>query len=100
MVITDHPAALALRRCVDLPVLWVAPSDDDHGADLAARGLAIRPAVAGRGPICCHPEFTSEVSRVKEQFERLGGLDVTEPFARIREAIGEARRMGVTQRAG
>jgi hypothetical protein len=100
MVITDHPAALELRRGIDLPVLWVAPADDDHGAELAARGLAVRPAASGRGPVCCHPEFAIELPKVKEQFERLGGLDVTEPFARIREAIGEARRMGVTQRAG
>lgn len=100
MVITDHPAALALRRRVDFPVLWVAAPNDDQGADLAARGLAVRPAGPGRGPVCCHPEFAAEVSKVKEQFERLGGLDVNEPFARIREAIGEARRMGVTQRAG
>ena len=26
MVITDHPAALELRRGIDLPVLWVAPA--------------------------------------------------------------------------
>ena len=59
----------------------------------------VRSAASGRGPICAHPDFAAELPKVKEQFERLGGLDVTEPFARIREAIGEARRMGVTQRA-
>jgi hypothetical protein len=100
LVITDHAATLELRRCVDVPVVWVAPLNDDHGADLVARGLAVRPAASGRGPICVHPDFAVEVPKVREQLERLGGLDVTEPFARIREAIGEARRMGVTQRAG
>jgi hypothetical protein len=90
---------LELRRAVDLPVVWVAPPNDERAADLAARGLAVRPAVHGRSPICVHPDFVVEVPKLKEQFERLGGLDMTEPLARIREAIAEARRMGVTQRA-
>src|SRR5947209_4771789 len=99
LVLTDHLAALDLRRNADFPVVWVAPPNDEHAAELAGRGLAVRPAAPGRGPICVHPDFGGEVPQLKEQFERLGGLDVTEPFARIREAIGEARRMGVTQRA-
>jgi hypothetical protein len=36
---------------------------------------------------------------MKELFERLAGLDVAEPFVRICEAVAEARKMGVTQRA-
>jgi hypothetical protein len=28
-----------------------------------------------------------------------GSLDLSEPFARIRDAVGEARKMGVTARA-
>ena len=36
---------------------------------------------------------------MKDLFDRLSGLDVTEPFARIRDAIVEARKMGVTRAA-
>jgi len=95
LVLTDTADALCLRRVVDVPVVWVAPPDDPHAENLPQ----IRPAVAGRGPVCTHPDFAGEVSRLKELLERLGGLDLSEPFARIREAIAEARRMGVTQRA-
>jgi hypothetical protein len=46
-----------------------------------------------------HPDFPDDAPRLKDLFERLSGLDVAEPFARIRDAIAEARKMGVTQRA-
>jgi hypothetical protein len=95
LVLTDTADALALRRVTEVPVVWVAPADDVHSANL----LVVRPAAAGRGPVYTHPDFAGDVPRLKESLERLGGLDLAEPFARIREAIAEARRMGVTQRA-
>jgi len=95
LVLTDTADALSLRRVQEVPVVWVAPPDDPHAQNLPQ----IRPAVAGRGAVCTHPEFAGDVLRLKESLERLGGLDLAEPFARIREAIAEARRMGVTQRA-
>jgi hypothetical protein len=40
------------------------------------------------------------VAAVRELLERLeGNLDLTEPLSRIREAIAEARKMGVTKSA-
>jgi hypothetical protein len=95
LLLTDTAQVLSLRRVVDLPVVWVAPPHDPHAADLPA----VRPAVAGTGPVVTHPEYPDDLPRLKEQFERLAGLDLVEPFARIREAIAEARKMGVTQRA-
>jgi hypothetical protein len=95
LVLTDTADALSLRRTVDVPVVWVAPPDDPHAAHLPA----VRPAVAGRGAVCTHADYGHDLARLKEPLERLAGLDLAEPFARIREAIAEARRMGVTQRA-
>jgi hypothetical protein len=95
LVLTDTADALNLRRAVDVPVVWVAPPDDPHAANFPTA----RSAAAGRGSICMHPEFAADLARLKEPLERLAGLDLAEPFARIREAIAEARRMGVTQRA-
>jgi hypothetical protein len=95
LVLTDAADALSLRRVLEVPVVWVAPLDDSHAQNLPQ----IRSAVAGRGAVCTHPEFAGDVSRLKQFLERLGPLDLSEPFARIREAIAEARRMGVTQRA-
>src|SRR5262249_22708080 len=95
LVLTDTADALSLRHVSEVPVVWVAPPDDPHVHDL----LIVRPAVAGRGAVSTHPDFVGDGSRLNESLERLGGLDLAEPFARIREAIAEARRMGVTQRA-
>jgi hypothetical protein len=95
LILTDTAHALGLRRVVDVPVVWVASADDPAAADLPT----VRPATPGRGPVCAHPDFPDDLPRLKEQCERLGGLDLVEPFARIREAIAEARKMGVTQRA-
>jgi hypothetical protein len=95
LVLTDTPAALGLRRVVEMPVVWVAPPNNPQAADLPA----VQAAVAGRGPVCAHPEFPDDLPRLKEQLDRLGGLDLAEPFARIREAVAEARKLGVTHRA-
>jgi len=99
VILTDTADALGLRRCVDVPVVWVAPPADPWATELAERGLTARPATGGRGPLLAHPDFADDVPRLRELFERLSGLDVVEPFARIRDAIAEARKMGVTQRA-
>jgi hypothetical protein len=95
LVLTDTADALSLRRVADVPVVWVAPPDDPQAHTLPI----VRQAVAGRGAVCTHSDFAGELPRLKESLERLGGLDLAEPFARIREAIAEARRMGVSQRA-
>jgi hypothetical protein len=93
VVLTDTADAWPLRRVVDVPVVWVAPPGD------AADGVVVRPATGYRGPLMAHPDFPDDAPRLKDLFERLSGLDVAEPFARIRDAIAEARKMGVTQRA-
>jgi hypothetical protein len=95
LILTDTPQAMGLRRVIDLPVAWVAASGDAE----AATWPAVRPAAGGRGPVCVHPDFPDDLPRLKDLFDRLGGLDLAEPFSRIREAVAEARKMGVTQRA-
>ena len=40
------------------------------------------------------------VLRITQMLERVdSAVDLAEPFARIREAVAEARKMGVTNRA-
>jgi hypothetical protein len=95
LVLTDTADALNLRHVADVPVVWVAPPEDPYVANLPVA----RPSAASRGAICVHPDYAADLPRLKEPLERLGGLDLAEPFARIREAIAEARRMGVTHRA-
>jgi hypothetical protein len=98
LVISDREPALDLRRKLEVPVLWLAAADDLRAAALAASGAGVTP-VPGRAPLLCHPGFLADVPVARELLARLdGALDLAEPFARIREAIGEARKMGVTGR--
>ena len=95
VVLTDTADAWSLRRVLDVPVvLVVAPGDLRERA-----GSVVRPATGFRGPVLAHPEFAGDVPPLTELFDRLAGLDLAEPFARIGEAIAEARKMGVTHRA-
>jgi hypothetical protein len=51
------------------------------------------------GDVYCHPQFEADKPVVHKFIERLpDALDLAEPFVRIREAIGEARKMGATSR--
>ncbi len=81
VILTDCEAVLELRRSVETPVAWIhghSNSDD---------------------PIYVHPEFGDDASTVRDWLARVDeSLELTEPFSRIREAIGEARKMGATAR--
>lgn len=94
-VFTDTWPALSLRRCLEIPVAMVARPHEE-----APLGIVVRPGDSQRGQILVHPEFPDDADRVREVLDRLHGLDLSEPFTRIREAIVEARKLGVMQRAG
>lgn len=99
-ILTDHRDALDLRRHLNVPVAWVAPAGDSEAGQLAAGGLSLRESGPNRGPVLAHPDFPDDVPSGVELFKRLGpNMDLAEPFVRIREAIGEARKLGVAQRA-
>jgi hypothetical protein len=101
LVLTDTRDVLELRHSLDIPVAWVAPPADSEASGLAALGLAVREAGPGRGAVLVHPDFPGDVAACAELFNRMAaGLDVAEPFARIRDAVAEARKMGVTRQAG
>jgi len=100
IILTDHRDVLELRRLVDVPVLWIAPPENDEASAFAAAGLAVRDPSSSRGAILAHPDFVDDVAIGQDLFHRVGaGLDVTEPFLRVREAVVEARKMGVNHRA-
>jgi hypothetical protein len=99
LIITDSRDVLEVRRCLEIPVVWVAPTGNPEASRLAADGLSVRDAGPNRGPVLVHPDYPDDVPACADMFQQIGGLDLAEPFARIREAIAEARKMGVTQRA-
>jgi hypothetical protein len=98
LVVTDREPVLDLRLKVEVPVLWQAGPDDPRGQILAATGAAVVAADATRGPLLCHPRFLTDVTLTRELLSKADALDLGEPFARIREAVAEARKMGVTGR--
>lgn len=94
LVLTDREAVLELRTRLAVPVVWLVPADEAN-----ARGLEVRPAAGGRGALLCHPRFPHDVAETRTLLERLDGtIDLVEPFARIREAVAEARKLGVAGR--
>jgi hypothetical protein len=103
LVVTDREAVRDLRLKLEVPVLWLAPADDPR---VAAHAQGLRPLGggalvsqpgAGRNPLLCHPRYPGDGALAREWLARLdAGFDLAEPFTRIREAIGEARKMGVT----
>jgi hypothetical protein len=101
LIVTDREAALDLRLKLDAPVLWLAAPDDPRALALAGGQSAVSPPGPGRGPLLCHPRFASEdVTNARALLSRLdSAFDLAEPFGRIREAIAEARKMGVSSRA-
>jgi len=95
LVVTDREAVLDLRHKIEVPVVYLAPPDDAR-----ANGPGALQGPGQRGLLLCHPRFPNDWATVKALLEQLdASFDVAEPFGRIREAVSEARKMGVTSRA-
>src|SRR5262249_32572572 len=99
LLLTESERALDVRLKVPTPALWLVPADHPRAAELAGGPTCVRPASTGRRPLVWHPRTKEDKTGDKELLERLEGLDLSEPFQRVREAIGEARKMGVGNRA-
>jgi hypothetical protein len=102
VIVTDCRPALDLRRSIEIPVAWLIALDDCQDAFRphdSAELEAPRTSPANSN-IQCHPEFAGDKTTIGKVIERLpDSVDLAEPFARIREAIAEARKIGVTSRA-
>jgi len=99
LIFTDREAVLDLRLKLDVPVVCVTAVEDPRAAQPSGEAV-VRPATANRGPLLCHPQFPADAAAVRDLVGRVeSNLDLAEPFARIREAVAEARKMGVTRAA-
>ena len=94
LIVTDSAPALALRARIEIPVI----------------SLAMQPGTLAETVQLAHPRsgtplylplrFADDRDAITRLLDRVDpAVDLTEPFARIREAVGEARKMGVTNRA-
>lgn len=95
LIVTDSLPALALRSRIEVPVVGViAP-----GAAVPP-GTVAYPHPRTPGGLLLPARFASDRELLAQLLERVDpAVDLTEPFARVREAVGEARKMGVTNRA-
>jgi hypothetical protein len=99
LILTDYEPIRELRRHVASPVVWTAKQDDSLAATMLSEAACVLPAGRGRGPLLCHAQYPDDAPAVRQLLEQLDpGLDLAEPFGRIREAITEARKMGVMGR--
>jgi hypothetical protein len=95
LIVTDAADALGLRSRVNIPVLALRPGAEPPPAD--ARPFSHARSSVG---LLLPARFAADEPAVMQWLERVDpAVDLAEPFARIREAVGEARKMGVTNRA-
>jgi hypothetical protein len=88
VVCTDLGPALSVRDYVALPVVWVLPPEQTQPEQFGMVPMRLgqnRLAVAAGRSDDCH-EVARRLESLAETF------DLSEPFARIREAIEEAQR--------
>lgn len=99
-IFTDCQPALDLRLHLEVPVVYLqgegSPLQDSRSQATAgpepANGKPQR-------PLLCHPRFPADTATVRQFLDDLDGrLDLVEPFVRIREAMSEARKLGVVSR--
>jgi hypothetical protein len=94
LIVTDSPPALALRARIEIPVIAVSTQTGtlENGVPLAHPRAPVGLFLPAR--------FESDRTAVARLLDRVDpAVELAEPFARIREAVGEARKMGVTNRA-
>ena len=96
LIVTDSIPALALRNKLDVPMVAIRPDD----LDLSAADVIPLPHPRSSVLLVYSARHAMDRSRLEEILERVDpAVDLAEPFSRIREAVGEARKMGVTNRA-
>jgi len=99
LVVTDTPNVLPLRSRVEPPVV-AAVADGQFPTSVPDRSLATFTHPRSSLPLTLDLQWPDDEERVRTLLDRVdAALDLAEPFARIREAMGEARKMGVTSRA-
>ena len=96
LIVTDSVAALALRTKLNVPTVAIRPD----GLELSAADVLPLPHPRSSALLLYSTRHAADRDALETLLERIDpAVDLAEPFARIREAVSEARRMGVTSRA-
>jgi hypothetical protein len=95
LLVTDQRSMLDLRWRVDAPVIWLAGPEEQ----VKEPAGCMRPATETQPAVFRHPNFSADDAALRPLLHRVEGiLNLSEPFERVREAMHEARKMGVTSR--
>ena len=98
LLVTDSPGILPLRSRVEVPVIAAVPDGQLPPSPNRSLGTFSHPRSSV--PLTLDLKWAADEELVRAILDRVdAALDLAEPFARIREAMGEARKMGVTSRA-
>lgn len=99
LVVTDTIHCLPIRSRVDVPAIAALP-EAGLPASNVDRPLTAIPHARCSLPLIMDARWADDEPLIRAILDRVdAALDLAEPFARIREAMGEARKMGVTNRA-
>lgn len=95
LIVTDCPAVLGLRSRIEIPVIAI------RSPECAEAGDTIEFAnPRSTSPLLLAARFASDETIIAARLEDIDpAVDLAEPFDRIREAVAEARKMGVASRA-
>lgn len=96
LIVTDRIPTLALRARISVPVLALAEESEPGPLDEL---IEVRHARSSQA-LWILAKFQDDLELIRERLDQLDpAIDITEPFARVREAVAEARKLGVTHRA-
>lgn len=100
MLFTDSLNVLPIRSRLEIPVLAIVPQDDPSVTFLPEERIARLKDERSTAPLLYDPRHAADLERIRLLLDKVDpGLDLSEPFSRIREAMGEARKMGATSKA-
>lgn len=94
LIVTDSLPALALRARIEIPVIGVGSPPE------TLTELVAFPHSRSSAPVLLARKFEADRDRIIALLDQVdSAVDLAEPFSRVREAVAEARKMGVTNRA-
>lgn len=94
LIVTDSLPVLALRSRIEIPVVAVGSPPE------TLTELIAFPHIRSSGHLLLARKFESDRDRIIALLDQVdSAVDLAEPFSRVREAVAEARKMGVTNRA-
>ena len=95
LIVTDSPGALGLQQRVQIPVVALRPDD----AFLPPDTQALNHPRSSVGLLIAAKYAANDAEVIARLDAVDAAVDLAEPFTRIREAVAEARKMGVANRA-